>query len=83
MWHFQGTAGQSINIVVRPQDNSELSFGLFGPTMQEVGDWVDKGGPGEVEQLLDILLPETGFYSIWIQEELFEAAAYEIQLTRN
>jgi hypothetical protein len=83
MWHFYGTAGQSINIVVRPQDSSKLSFGLFGPTMQGVGDWVDQGGPGEVQQLLDILLPETGFYSIWIQEDLFEAAAYEIQLTRN
>lgn len=83
MWHFYGTAGQAINVAVRPQDNSDLSFGLLGPTMQEVGNWQDKGGAGETEQLLNLPLPATGFYSILIQEYLFEAATYEIQLTRN
>jgi hypothetical protein len=83
MWHFYGTAGQSINLTVRPQSNADLTFGLYGPTMQGVGNWVDDGGLGEVEQLINFVLPSTGFYSIWIQENLFEAATYEIQLTRN
>jgi hypothetical protein len=82
MWHFEGTAGQSINVAVRAQGNANLGFGLYNPAMQELV-WIDEAGGGGVEQLINFTLPATGFYSIWIQEDLFAAATYELQLTRN
>jgi hypothetical protein len=82
MWHFQGAAGHSINVAIRPQGSANLSFGLYNPAMQEL-TWIDEAGAGGNEQLINFLLPVTGFYTIWVQEDLFEAATYEINLTRN
>lgn len=83
MWHFPGTAGDSITIIITPQDNSDIFFALYGPDMSSLVGLVDSGGPGEAEGLINFTLPSTGFYSIEVMENDFARSNYRIDLTRN
>jgi hypothetical protein len=83
LWHFFGTAGELISIVITPQDNSDLAFGVYKPDMEEATSFIDANKEGEPEQLIDFRLLVTGFYTIWIQEFDYAAASYQISLTRK
>ncbi|MCA9937773.1 MAG: PPC domain-containing protein [Anaerolineales bacterium] len=81
-WHFMGNQGDSIAILVAPNDNeSDVFFELFGPDATDLlGEPVDDGGAGVPEFLISFTLPETGFYAIHVGEYNFAAADYSISL---
>ncbi len=79
IWHFMGSAFDLALIRFSPADDSDLVFSLYGPDMDLIRR-VNHGGSGFVEQLT-IQLPATGFYSIWLEEDAGEEAAYTLWLT--
>ena len=88
IWHFQGTAGDTITILLTPYDNSDLVFTLFSPTMEGVPDMVyqyeriDDYGAGDSEEA-SYDLDENGFYSIWVEEWSDGESNYELALTQQ
>jgi hypothetical protein len=79
IWHFQGTAGDNVTMVVAPQDDIDIEFDLYRPTMGNPVRHVDENGPGDPEELT-IELDETGFYSILIQEYSGHSGSYGLSL---
>lgn len=79
-WFFYGAAGESVTIRVSPLDDADLFMRLFGPGGILLIDFHNETGEGEVEELLDFTLPETGFYSLLVGELAFGAATYTISL---
>jgi hypothetical protein len=80
IWHFQGTIGDLVTVVVAPQDDIDVEFDLYRPTMGDLVSHVDSSGPGDPEELT-FQLDETGFYSILIQEYSGFSGSYGISLT--
>ncbi len=81
-WHFMGNEGDSIAILVAPNDNeADVFFELFGPDATELLDEpVDDGQAGFPEFLIGYVLPETGFYAIHIGEFNYGSADYAVSL---
>jgi hypothetical protein len=79
IWHFQGTAGDQITVVVAPQGDIDIEFDLYRPTMGDLMRHVDSNGPGDPEELT-VTLDVTGFFSIVIQEYTGLAGDYGVSL---
>ncbi|GAB4161369.1 MAG: hypothetical protein Fur0021_34470 [Candidatus Promineifilaceae bacterium] len=81
-WHFLGNEGDSIAVLVAPNDNvADVFFELYGPDATQLLDEpVDDGDAGFPEFLIGYVLPETGFYAIRVGEFTFGSADYAISL---
>jgi hypothetical protein len=82
IWHFQGTAGDSITVAVAPHDEIDIEFDLYRPTMGDLVSHVDSNGAGDPEELT-IQLDQTGFYSIVVQEYSGFSGSYGLSLTEG
>jgi hypothetical protein len=80
IWHFQATAGDKATIRLAPTDNKDLAYTLYGPDMDMIGDRVDGGNVGFVEEAT-FQLQETGFYSILLEAYGTVEATYTLSLT--
>lgn len=82
-WLFQGTAGETINVVLTPIDaNRDLVLVLINP-QGEVAASVDSALSGLPEQLASFRLTESGVWMIQVQEFFNEGADYELTLSRE
>jgi len=80
IWHFQGTAGDNIEIRVDPDDNFDVFFELYQPGgLFDLIDLVDDGAAGQIE-FHQFVLSETGFYSILVGEDSDTEASYQVSL---
>lgn len=81
-WHFLGNEGDSIAVLVAPNDNvADVFFELYGPDATQLLDEpIDDGDAGFPEFLIGFVLPETGFYAIRVGEFSFGSADYAISL---
>lgn len=82
-WHFEGTAGDHINLTVDPTDLSDVFFEIYGVDANLLVSLTSKGSAGEAEILADFVLPATGFYSIRVGEMAFAQSAYTLTLEKN
>ncbi len=80
-WQFFGTAGETVTIRVTPTDTSNLFLRLFGPSGTIIIDFHNETAEGEVEEILNFILPDTGIYSLLIGEFSFGPSTYSITLT--
>ena len=80
IWIFSARDGQYATIVVAPQNNRrDLTLTLLSPSGRTVAQQ-DNGFAGDVETLVDVLLPEAGAYMIQVGEFFNEAADYTLEL---
>jgi hypothetical protein len=79
-WHFYGMAGDTVTIRVTPSDDSNLFLRVFKPDATLEVEFHDETDDGEAEELISLLLPDTGFYSILVGEVAFGSADYTIEL---
>jgi hypothetical protein len=82
LWHFPGSVGDNITISLSPEDNSDLSFILYGWDMDDEIERVDSNSAGGAEEA-SLQLAETDFYTIWIEVLGGGAAEYELVLTEG
>lgn len=80
-WHFEGTEGDVITIVVAPGGDVDFGLVLYDPEMNDL-ELIDEGYTGS-ETLDHFDLHSTGLYSLQILEWYGDAADYQITLTRN
>lgn len=82
-WHFKGTTGDSITITLSPTGNTDLVLAVFGPQDMDVPireiDQMEDGGA----ETGSLVLAETGFYSILIEEWTGSQAGYQLALTQE
>ncbi|MFO7537397.1 MAG: hypothetical protein R6X32_04970 [Chloroflexota bacterium] len=87
VWHFAGTAGTIIAVLILPEDNTMDPFirmydsegeNIMGPDGAPI--FIDENGPGEPEELF-YNLPETGMYAIQVGDYDFQGGVYTIVLT--
>ncbi len=79
LWHFQGQAGDVVEITLSTNDDIDLQFHFFGPDMGDPIEIVDMSGSGESETA-SFTLNQTGFYSIGIKEYSGVEGSYALQL---
>jgi hypothetical protein len=81
-WKFQGSAGDTINVVLTPIDaNRDLVIILQSPNGETAAS-VDTALSGLPEQLTSFRLPEDGQWMILVQEFFSEAADYQLALSK-
>ena len=81
-WFFAGQEGDAVTLTVMPSDNADMVFLLYWPDGQEVDDVYEGEHPGE-PVTLSLTLPQTGIYTIQVEEWNFDPADYQISLTQN
>lgn len=70
-WFFIADADDLLTMVLTPDENSDIVGEIYAP---RIGFWesVDFGFAGEIEQITDLPLPESGMYAIRILELDFD-----------
>lgn len=81
-WFFAGTEGDTVTITVTPNGDRVMAFLLYWPDSTEI-DEVYQDGEAGAPVTLTTQLPQTGMYTIQVEEWNFEAATYQILLTVN
>lgn len=79
-WHFFGTAGDHISLLIEPEDLSDLFYEIYGIDATLLVSLTSEGSAGEAEILADFVLPATGFYSVRVGEMSFGLSAYTLSL---
>ena len=80
IWHFQGSAEDTVTIYLEMDGDTDLFFALFGPDMETALAEVDEGLDGVAEEIT-ITLPEDSFYSIWVEDNWFGDVGYQLSVT--
>lgn len=80
-WNFDGEDGDVITIVVSPDAAANIFVELFSPEMEVIARRISQSGAGEVREIVNFTLPDTGFYTIRIGEFDFGPAVYTVSLT--
>jgi hypothetical protein len=83
IWHFSGTAGDSITIRLTPEGNSDLIFTFYGPNMASPPIGREDAGFAGTPEEGSYQLAETGFYSIGVEEYGRMPADYLVLVTRE
>ena len=81
-WFFAGQEGDTVTITVTPSGNADMIFLLYLPDGTDVDDVYEGEHPGE-PVTLSLTLPQTGVYTIQVEEWNFEPASFQISLTGN
>jgi hypothetical protein len=79
LWSFEGQQGQAITIKIVPAPDADAVLYLLGPTGDELR-YVDDHFEGAAEELLDVILPATGFYTLGAGESAFGPMSYTLEL---
>lgn len=82
-WHFSGTAGEIMSVVITPGGDYDLFLRLFGPDGTLLIEFHDENAAGEQEALDSYEFPDTGLYSLLVGELTFQPAEYDIVLTQG
>jgi hypothetical protein len=80
-WHFTGTEGQAVTIVVIPTGDSDLFLNLFDTHGVPLIRFHNETSSGEPEQIINYVLPESGIYPLRVGEFNYNPSEYEIFLT--
>ena len=80
-WHFTGSAGQAVTIVVIPTGDSDLFLNLFDTHGVPLIRFHNETSSGEPEQIINYVLPESGIYPLRVGEFNYNPYEYEIFLT--
>ena len=82
-WYFYGNAGDIIDITTTTDADKLILISLYDMNADLVVD--EDGIELEYieEEILDLELPETGLYLIWLEEFAYEAASYTITVRNN
>jgi len=81
-WFFAGQEGDAVTITVTPSGNGDMIFLLYWPDGEDVDEVYEGEHPGE-PVTLSVTLPQTGLYTIQVEEWNFEPASFQISLTGN
>jgi hypothetical protein len=86
LWNFEGTAGDIITIRLFSTGDEDLVLYLNDPSSVEL-DFADddssQGPPGDLEEILDLELVDTGLYTIGAGEADFMLTNYTLVLQKN
>ncbi|MCI0578927.1 MAG: pre-peptidase C-terminal domain-containing protein [Chloroflexi bacterium] len=82
LWHFQGTAGETVIITATSSDADLVLYvlGVEGGADSEL-EYANDTSTGE--EVITLTLPETGYYSIGVGEAEFEIASYAMSLVEQ
>ncbi len=80
-WFFVGNSGDEIRVRIMPSGNGDPALYLYGPDGIEIDEaWADENEAGE-EEIMEITLPATGFFSVGIDEIDGNAFTYDLEFT--
>ena len=80
LWQFEGTAGQTVSIVLIPDDERlDGILNLYGPDGSRLAA-LDEGFSGDAELISGLILPVTGEYTILITSFADVGGAYSLSL---
>jgi hypothetical protein len=82
-WYFYGQAGDVVDITTIAQGNALMILSLYDQRAALLDDENGNALQYEEEEILDVTLPDTGLYLIWVEEEFFTPASYSITLIKN
>jgi hypothetical protein len=79
LWNFEASSGEVVTIRIDPANSDDLVLFLVSPDSEEL-EFVDDGGPGDGEQIVQYVITESGIYSIRVGELEFQPASYTVTL---
>lgn len=82
-WYFYGQAGDVVDITTVAQGDDLMLLSLYDQRAALLDDENGNSLQYEEEEILDVTLPETGLYLIWVSEEFSTPASYSITVTKN
>ncbi len=82
-WYFNGQMGETISITTTAELDTLILISLYDSQADVLED--EHGNPIEYieESVIDIVLPETGLYLIWLEEFSYDATDYSLYLSAH